>query len=118
MTALSTREVDVALSVDVLTHLEAQLVAARRLLQVVLEQGAAIRARDVRGVVALTAMLQAELQRRQLIETERARLLERAGRRLGVTAGAVTLSLLETLMEPAAAEVARARSAELRGLLE
>lgn len=118
MNTLVPREVDLVLSGDILSHLEAQLVGARRLLQVVLEQGVAIRNRDVRTVVALTGMLQAELQRRQLVETERARLLERAGARLGVSPGAVTLSALETIMEPTAAEVARARSAELRGLLE
>jgi hypothetical protein len=109
---------DAALTTEVIAHLEARLVAARRLLQVVLEQGAAIRNRDVRGVVQLTGVLQAELQRRQLLETERLALLQRAGARLGVPAGSVTLALLETLMDPESAQVAGARSAELRGLLE
>ena len=40
-----------------------------------------------RAVVALTGMLQAELQRRQLLEAERIALLERAGARLGVIPG-------------------------------
>jgi hypothetical protein len=119
MTALLTAEqVDGLMGSDVLAHLEAQLVAARRLLQIVLEQGAAIRKRDVRAVVALTGTLQAELKRREMLENERARLLERAGVRLGVTAGSVTLSLLENLLEPTAALVARARTSELRGMLE
>ena len=109
---------DAALSGEVLAHLEAQLVAARRLLQVVLEQGAAIRNRDVRGVVQLTGVLQAELQRRQLLETQRLMLLQRAGSRLGVPGGSVTLALIETLMDPESALLAGARSAELRGLLE
>jgi hypothetical protein len=109
---------DAALSGEVLAHLEAQLVAARRLLQVVLEQGVAIRNRDVRGVVQLTGVLQAELQRRQLLETQRLHLLQRAGTRLGVPGGSVTLALLETLMDPDSALLAGARSAELRGLLE
>jgi hypothetical protein len=109
---------DAALTVEVIAHLEAQLVAARRLLQVVLEQGAAIRNRDVRAVVQLTGVLQAELQRRQLLETERLALLQRAGVRLGVPGASVTLALLETLMDPDSALVAGARSAELRGLLE
>jgi hypothetical protein len=109
---------DAVLCTEVMTHLETQLVAARRLLQVVLEQGVAIRNRDVRGVVQLTGVLQAELQRRQLLETERATLLERAGARLGVPGGSVTLALLETLMDPESAQVAGARSSELRGLLE
>jgi hypothetical protein len=119
MTLVATREqVDVVLTGDVLAHLDAQLIAARRLLQVVLEQGAAIRRRDVRSVVALTGILQAELQRRQLIDGERLRLLERAGARLGVIAGQVTLARLESLMDPVAAQMARERSSELRGLLE
>lgn len=109
---------DAALSGEVLAHLEAQLVAARRLLQVVLEQGAAIRNRDVRGVVQLTGVLQAELQRRHLLETQRLMLLQRAGSRLGVPGGSVTLALIETLMDPESALLAGARSAELRGLLE
>jgi hypothetical protein len=109
---------DAALTHEVIAHLEAQLVAARRLLQVVLEQGAAIRNRDVRAVVQLTGVLQAELQRRQLLETERLALLQRAGAKLGVPGASVTLALLETLMDPDSALVAGARSAELRGLLE
>ncbi len=109
---------DAALTTEVIAHLEAQLVAARRLLQVVLEQGAAIRNRDVRGVVALTGVLHAELQHRQLLETERLELLERAGVRLGIPGGSITMALLETMMESDSALVAGARSSELRGLLE
>jgi FlgN protein len=103
---------------EVLEHLDAQLKSVRSLLAIVLEQGVAIRNRDVQNVVTLTGVLHAELHRRQLIEEERVRLLERAGARLGVTAGSVTLSLLEELMDPVTAQTARARSAELRGLLE
>ena len=109
---------DAALTTEVIAHLDAQLVAARRLLQVVLEQGAAIRNRDVRGVVQLTGVLQVELRHRQMLEHERIALLERAGARLGVAGGSVTLALLETLMDTDSALVAGARSAELRGLLE
>jgi hypothetical protein len=109
---------DAVLTNEVLVHLDEQLVSARRLLQVVLEQGVAIRRRDVRGVVELTATLQAELQRRQLIEGQRAALLQRAGTRFGVAAGSVTLALLESLMDEDSAERARALSSELRGLLE
>jgi hypothetical protein len=109
---------DAGLTNEVLAHLEMQLVAARRLLQVVLEQGVAIRNRDVRGVVQLTGVLQAELQRRQLLETQRLVLLQRAGTRLGVPGGSVTLALLETLMDRDSALLAGARSSELRGLLE
>ena len=111
-------ETDAIFTGDVLAHLDAQLTAARRLLQVVLEQGAAIRNRDVQNVVALTGLMQAELQRRQLLENERAQILERAGVRLGVAPGAITLTLMEQLMDPAAASHAQALSAELRGLLD
>jgi hypothetical protein len=109
---------DTALTTDVIAHLEAQLASARRLLQVVLEQGAAIRARDVAQVVNLTGLLQAELQRRALIERDRARLLDRAGAHLGVSPTAVSMSLLDAVMDTGRAPLAHARSAELRGILE
>jgi flagellar FlgN protein len=109
---------DEILAGEVLVHLDEQLVAARRLLQVVLEQGVAIRRRDVRGVVELTGALQAELQSRHMLETQRASLLQRAGARLGVAAGSVTPALLESLMDEEMAERSRALTAELRGLLE
>jgi hypothetical protein len=109
---------DPLLTGDVLAHLEAQLVAARRMLQIVLEQGAAIRARDVHRVVEMAGMLQAETQRRTILDCERERLLDRAGCRLGVPGPAVTLTMLSTIMDPAGAQAAEARSAELRGLLD
>jgi hypothetical protein len=106
-----------ALSSDVLNHLEAQIASAQRLLEIVLEQGAAIRARDVHTVVRLAGLLHGELTRRQQIEHERTLLLERAGARLGIAAGLVTLTRLRTLMDAATSELAAARSAQLRGLL-
>jgi hypothetical protein len=109
---------DVVLTNEVIAHLEVQLVAARRLLGVVLEQGAAIRNRDVRSVVQLTGLLQAELERRRLLENERMLLLARAGVRLGANPASITVAMLETVMDPDAAQLAAARSAELRGLLE
>jgi hypothetical protein len=109
---------DLVLTGEVIAHLDAQLAAARKLLGIVLEQGAAIRRRDVQNVVALTGLLQAELQRRVLLERDRARLLECAGARLGVPATAVSMSLLAPLLDPIRAPEAAARSAELRGLLE
>jgi hypothetical protein len=63
-------------------------------------------------------MLQAELQRRTVLDSERAWLLERAGARLDVAPAALTLTMVESLMDPVSAETARARSSELRGLLE
>jgi hypothetical protein len=108
---------DRALTGEVLTHLEAQLASARGLLVLVLEQGSAIRARDVQAVVRLAGILRGELERRQMLEEQRSQLLQRSGERLGAAAEAVTLEMLCTLMGEAQAERARALSAELRGLL-
>jgi flagellar biosynthesis/type III secretory pathway chaperone len=113
-----TQPFDAALTTDVIAHLDAQLVSARQLLGIVLEQGAAIRRRDVQQVVALTGALQAELQRRALLERNRAHLLDRAGVQLGVSPAAVSMSVLDAIMDPARAPIAHARSAELRGILE
>jgi len=108
---------DQALVAEVLTHLDAQIESARSLLEVVLEQGAAIRERDVHAVVRLAGILRGQMGRRQLLEEERSRLLARSGERLGVAPEAVTLALLCALMDRDRAERASARSAELRGLL-
>jgi hypothetical protein len=108
---------DCALAVEVIAHLDAQIDSARSLLEVVLEQGKAIRARDVHTVVRLAGILRGEMGRRQLLEEERSRLLARSGERLGIAAEAVTLERLCTLMDDAHAEHASALSAELRGLL-
>jgi hypothetical protein len=108
---------DRLLAQDVLAHLDAQIESARSLLGVVLDQGAAIRVRDVETVVRLAGILRGEMGRRQLLEEERSRLLARSGERLGVGAQNVTLELLSTIMDAAEGERVHARSAELRGLL-
>lgn len=105
------------MTTEVLGHLDAQLLSARKLLQAVLSQGAAIRARDVDGVLGHLAAIQAEMERRALLERERTQILTHAGQALGVPAHAVTLEALTALMDDAGAGVARTRSAELRGLL-
>ena len=66
---------DRALAAEVLAHLDAQIHSARSLLAVVLEQGAAIRAREVAPVVRTAGILRGEMGRRQLLEEERSRLL-------------------------------------------
>ena len=114
--ALAVRRKD-ELGEEVIAHLDAQIASARSLLGVVLEQGAAIRARDVQSVVRLAGILRGEMGRRQLLEEERTQLLTRCGERLGVAGETVTLQALLTLMEPDQAERASARSAELKGLL-
>lgn len=105
------------LSAEVLSHLAAQLGSAERLLEIVLEQGAAIRARDVHTVVRLSGMLHGEMSRRHALEEQRSDLLRRSGQRLGVPPEAVTVGRLGALMSPDAAAQASTRSAELRGLL-
>jgi hypothetical protein len=101
----------------VLDHLDSQLASARRLLDIVLRQGAAIRRQEVEEVVARMTDLHAEMEHRATLEQERTALLHRAGGQLGVAGHAITLDALVTLMAPHEAEPARERSAELRGLL-
>jgi FlgN protein len=108
---------DRVLTKDLLSHLDAQIGSAKSMLGVVLEQGAAIRARDVQTVVRLAGILRGEIGRRQLLEEERSRLLVRCGERLGIGAQDVTLASLCTIMDADAAARASALSAELRGLL-
>jgi hypothetical protein len=108
---------DRALGFDVIGHLRIQLESARRLLAIVLEQGVAIRAREVHAVVAAAGQMQAEIERRKLLDADRARLLERAGARLGLDPAAVTIEPLCGLMDPEPAALAREASGELRGML-
>ncbi len=101
----------------VLAHLDAQIQSARHLLELILQQGRAIKARDVENVLTLLAGIQAEVERRTHLEAARTDLLTKAGQALGVPASNVTMSQLVTLMAPAEAQAATARSTELTGLL-
>jgi hypothetical protein len=103
---------------DVLAHLTAQIESARRLLGSILGQGAAIRERDGESVLARLADIKTEMDLRGRLESERSDLLVRAGSQLGVPAPAVTLEAMTRLMTPKVGELARERSAELRGLLD
>jgi hypothetical protein len=105
------------LEAELLVHLDTQIASARRLLGLVLEQGKAIRARDVDVVLARLADVQTEMGRRGALEQDRAALLQRAGAALSVPAAQVTLERLCALVTPGAATTARERSGELRGLL-
>jgi len=105
------------LGIEVIEHLDAQLHSARRLLELILRQGAAIREHDVDAVLARLADVRTEMELRAGLEGEREHLLTKAGAMLGVPAAAVTLEAMTRLMGAAQAEEARARSAELRGLL-
>jgi len=106
-----------AFGTEVIAHLDAQIVSARRLLESVLRQGAAVRERQVDGVLASMTEIQAEMGARGRLEHERAGLLMRAGQALGLAPQGVTLEAMTRLMAPAEGDAARARSAELRGLL-
>ena len=105
------------LEAELLVHLDTQINSARRLLGFVLDQGKAIRKRDVDAVLARLTDVQTEMGRRGALEQERAALLQRAGAALSVPAAQVTLERLCSLVSPGAADAARQRSAELRGLL-
>jgi FlgN protein len=108
---------DAQLAADLLAHLAAQIGSAERLLEIVLQQGAAIRRREVHEVVRLAGMLHGEIGRRAEIEQERTQLLARSGLRLGVPPEAVTITRLCGLLDEAAAAQAAARSAKLTGML-
>ena len=111
------RRVDANLSSAVLAHLDAQIASARRLYGSILAQGQAIRGRDVEGVIARLSDVKTEMSLRSTLEEQRTDLLVRAGIALGVPAPNVTLEAMTTLMPPRERDVARQRSAELRGLL-
>ena len=102
---------------EVLAHLDAQLASARHLLDLILQQGRAIRARDVDAVLNRLGAIQAEVERRTHLEAARTDLLTRAGAALGVPAPTVTMKQLTTLMTPQESQYALAQSAELTGLL-
>jgi hypothetical protein len=117
LTAAIVPQQDAQLTTEVLRHLDAQIFSARSLLSVVLEQGAAIRVRDAQTMVRLAGILRGEMGRRALLEEERGRLLSAASQRLGIAAETVTLEQLMTFMGSHEADLAAARSAELKGLL-
>jgi hypothetical protein len=108
---------DALLAADLLSHLASQIGSAERLLCIVLEQGAAIRRREVHEVVRLAGLLHGEMSRRGQIEQERSELLARAGLRLGVPPEAVTITRLSALLGPESAAQAQVRSAQLSGML-
>jgi hypothetical protein len=105
------------LELNLLSHLDQQIASARRLLELILRQGAAVRSRDAETVLLGMHEIQAEMGRRASLERGRTSLLTEAGARLGRPAVEVTLEHLCTLVSPGAAELAQQRSAELRGLL-
>jgi FlgN protein len=108
---------DNVLPAAVARHLELQIASAQRLLDLVLRQGAAIRERDVEGVLARLGDIQVEMAARESLERERTELIRRAAIRLGIEPVEVGLPALSGLASPADQERLLGRSAELRGLL-
>ena len=100
-----------------LAHLDAQLRAADRMLDLVLQQGRAVRARNVELVLTLIGQLQAETDARAQLESERTMLLQAAGAALGAAGNAITIDAFCTLLDPGTAAEARLRSERLRGVL-
>lgn len=105
------------LGTALLAHLDAQLRSADRMLELVLEQGRAIRARDVQRVLEIVGMLQAETDARAALEHDRTALLTAAGGALGVHGSAITLDAFCSLLDPATATEAKERSNRLKGVL-
>lgn len=108
---------DPALVAAVQRHLGLQIDSARRLLDQVLRQGAAIRERDAEAVLARLAEIKGEMAAREGLEQERTALIGRVSVRLGIAPGEVTLAALGELMSAEEAREVSERSAELRGLL-
>lgn len=115
--AVSPMTVHVDMGRVLIAHLDDQLRSAERLLDCVLRQGAAIRDREVETVLRAIGEIQAEMERRSLLEQQRSQVLAQAGGMLGMPEHAVTLDAICTLLDPVTAEGARTRSAQLRGLL-
>jgi hypothetical protein len=106
-----------ALASELLEQLQRQLHSGQRMLAVVRTQGAAIRRRDVKAVVASACELQVEIDRRRLLEDERQRILIRASALLAMPVKSVTMTDMIETMSPADAQLARQRQRQLRDLL-
>lgn len=105
------------LGAALIAHLDAQLRSADRMLELVLEQSRAIRAREVQRVLELVGQIQAETDARAALEHDRTALLSAAGRCLGVHGSAITIDAFCSLLDPATAREAKERSDRLKGVL-
>jgi hypothetical protein len=103
--------------VSLLAHLDAQIESTQRLLRALLSQNESIRRQDVEGVLARLSDIQAELANRQRLEREREALLTDAGSRIGLRADEIDIEDVLKLYPAESAAPARAKSAELKGLL-
>ena len=101
----------------VVEHLDRQVESARRMLGIVLSQSAAIRDRDVEGVLVKLAELQGEMVHRAHLEQERDVLIRSASATLGMAPADVDLEAMLTLEPLGDSQHARSLSAELKGLV-
>jgi FlgN protein len=105
------------MTIELVAHLTKQLRSAGRLREIVLAQSSAIRARDVDGVLARLAELQAEMAQRLRLEQEREQLIRAAAVRLGVPDENVDLEAILGLDPGVDPTEARRLSAELKGIV-
>lgn len=103
--------------IDLLGHLDRQVVSARKLLGIVLAQTEAIKRQDVESLLARMGEVQLEMRTREQLECERDALIRAAAVRLGVLPGEIDIDSILALVPAPSADQARALSAELRGLL-
>ncbi|MBM3677561.1 MAG: flagellar protein FlgN [Actinobacteria bacterium] len=106
------------MTAELVQHLTRQIRSAKRLLEIVVAQGAAIRARDVDGVLARLAELQGEMAQRLVLEQERERLIAGVATRLGVRPDEVDIEAVLALEPAVDGSEARRLSAELKGLVD
>jgi hypothetical protein len=103
--------------IDVLEHLDKQVRSSQRLLGIVLQQGKAIRGRDVEGVLARLSELQAEMLQRAQLEQERDGILRNASASLGCPLDDVDLETIIAADPAVDGPKVRQLSAELKGLV-
>jgi hypothetical protein len=103
--------------IALLEHLDGQIRSSRRLLQVLLAQTDSIRRQDVEGVLARLTDVQVELVERDRLERDRDELLREAGAHLNMQPDELTLEDVLATVPGEIAGPARAKSAELKGLL-
>ena len=101
----------------VVDHLQRQLQSARRLLEIVLTQSAAIRRQDSAAVLTSLSDVQAEMAYRAQLENERGAIIGSYATELGIPADSLDLETMLAGIPSDEAEHARSLSAELVGLL-
>ena len=102
---------------ELLTHLEAQVASAERLLATVTAQTEAIKTQDVQLLLTRLGDVQAELGVRKRLELERDRLVNAAAVRRQLPADTIDLEALLDGLPPEVCARARELSAHLRAVL-